>query len=509
MRKQSGNFLLQALLALTLVFAFMPFFANKLSSRDTEARLYSVSSQIETVHNVARIFLRDDFKNLYPNGTITFSKNPSSCPEGFNCNISILESYGLPMGFNPQTIFHQDISLVATRKVLDDGTVKVDGYVNLTRGDLTGKNLEWAQLLRMLGLYASGSGADINNSTSIHIIVPIDEPYSDVVLKHETDENIGFLTELDMNGNDIDGINILYANKGIANKATVYNLSLVGAASISTPKLTSNSATFFAPSGGWFSTKESALSLSGTELKSDTATFNQMQCKSSGSLCSTVTVNNNVYASGIKMYQGDDNFLKIEPSDRTSSVYGDVALPNGTVYVYDNDSKINNLFGMYFTGALSDQNPQLVAARDVGTRIRDTLYGNRVVLSNSRTMKSIQGELSQNRTISPDIDINLTDGVSLVPDILLIGGADGRAAEINKDVPIVNTNIYEETFSMSKCGDGANGLFNERGGFFASGNFLINSLVHNVLCQYVFYHRLERRINHKLIIRCIKDSVCQ
>ena len=43
LQKQSGNFLLQAVLALTLVFAFMPFFANKLSSRDVSAQMYATT----------------------------------------------------------------------------------------------------------------------------------------------------------------------------------------------------------------------------------------------------------------------------------------------------------------------------------------------------------------------------------------------------------------------------------------------------------------------------------
>ena len=40
LKNQRGNFLLQALLALTLVFAFMPFFANRLSSRDFATQMY-------------------------------------------------------------------------------------------------------------------------------------------------------------------------------------------------------------------------------------------------------------------------------------------------------------------------------------------------------------------------------------------------------------------------------------------------------------------------------------
>ena len=64
MKSQRGNFLLQALLALTLVFAFMPFFANKLSSRDFASQMYTASEQIETAYNAARIYISEEKNNL-------------------------------------------------------------------------------------------------------------------------------------------------------------------------------------------------------------------------------------------------------------------------------------------------------------------------------------------------------------------------------------------------------------------------------------------------------------
>ena len=64
MHNQKGNFLLQALLALTLVFAFIPFFAKKLSARDMAAQMYSATEQIETVYDITRNFLREEKENL-------------------------------------------------------------------------------------------------------------------------------------------------------------------------------------------------------------------------------------------------------------------------------------------------------------------------------------------------------------------------------------------------------------------------------------------------------------
>ena len=60
LQKQSGNFLLQALLALTLVFSFMPFVAQKLSDRDSGAKMYAAKKSIETVYDAARSYLYDN-----------------------------------------------------------------------------------------------------------------------------------------------------------------------------------------------------------------------------------------------------------------------------------------------------------------------------------------------------------------------------------------------------------------------------------------------------------------
>ena len=89
MQKQSGSFLLQALLALTLVFAFIPFFAGKISARDSAAQMYSATEQIETAYNVARAYILET-KNSLP------YKKTELSDEKF---INTLGGYGLPMGF--------------------------------------------------------------------------------------------------------------------------------------------------------------------------------------------------------------------------------------------------------------------------------------------------------------------------------------------------------------------------------------------------------------------------
>ncbi len=488
----------------------MPFFANKLSSRDTEARLYSVVGQIETVHNVARIFLRDEFRDHYPNGTVVFGAVPSGCPDNKNCHFNAaLEPYGLPMGFNTQTIFNQDISLVATRKLNEGGDVVVNGYIKLSRGDLTDSNLEWAQLLRMLGFYASGNNSNINESTEIHITVPVEEPYTDVVLRRETDENIGFLTELDMGENTIKNINNLYANKGDATKAIVYNLSLSGDVSIDTPVLKAITTNFIGSVNAL--SPVPALSLSGAQVKTAKAMFKEMICTDA-----TITSSSSVRADDLKLAVG--NTFEVNEGS-TCTFNGDVLLKEGTVNVLENDMTVKQIFGVSFESGA----PHVYAERTKGIIVRDTLFVDKVLVAGGEpffcdrisgcgdNFGNIYGvqepagdsavtvtNVWQNKNPVPGVLINLTDDntISLIPDVLL--------DQINNvNIPMVY-NPYLNITSKYRCGDADGGVFDMRSGFFVNGNLEKNknSLVYNILCQYFLYHRLERRLNHKLRIKC-------
>ena len=103
MQEQRGNFLLQVLLALTLVFAFMPFIANRLASRDMSAKMYAAKTSVETLHNAARIYARenkDTFVCASENNPTTYSDT------GLR---DLLEPYGLPKGFVPTTSLNQNL----------------------------------------------------------------------------------------------------------------------------------------------------------------------------------------------------------------------------------------------------------------------------------------------------------------------------------------------------------------------------------------------------------------
>ena len=93
MSRQSGNFLLQALLALSLIFAFIPFLAQHLARRDTDSQMYSVTRQVDVASTAARIFIRENAAHIQYDKTVVAG----------NDFADLLEPYGLPLGFVPRT----------------------------------------------------------------------------------------------------------------------------------------------------------------------------------------------------------------------------------------------------------------------------------------------------------------------------------------------------------------------------------------------------------------------
>ena len=119
MSRQNGNFLLQALLALTLIFSFIPFFAGRLAARDMDSQMYASTQKIEVAQTAASIFIRERANDLPYNTTVVSGNNFSD----------LLESYGLPLGFIPRTALGQDISLVINKT-----PIAVTAYLRISGG---------------------------------------------------------------------------------------------------------------------------------------------------------------------------------------------------------------------------------------------------------------------------------------------------------------------------------------------------------------------------------------
>ena len=102
MHSERGNFLLQALLAVGLIFAFIPFMSRQMAGRDTDTRMYATTRQVDIAQTAARIFVRENARDI-PYETTVVSGNDFA---------DMLEPYGLPLGFVPRTALGQDMSLV-------------------------------------------------------------------------------------------------------------------------------------------------------------------------------------------------------------------------------------------------------------------------------------------------------------------------------------------------------------------------------------------------------------
>ena len=439
MHNQKGNFLLQALLALTLVFAFIPFFAKKLSARDMAAQMYSATEQIETVYDITRNFLREEKENL------PYKKQELSG----NAMVSLLGGYGLPMGFIPKTPFNQDISLVIDKN--EDGILS---YIKITSGKLS--KIQLAEMARRIGFYA------VVKKGNIEVIVPIDTVYSDIVSKKETDENIGFLSELDMNDNSIDRAGVLFARNGEFETAQFNTLVLYGVEAGRNEKnkisdMYANRTVFQSADGS------AALSLGRGDLNvSDLSLRTISKFGTAGGFESNVaSVYDFSMAEGKTAFSGPADWI-VRGSVRADNFSFNVdrldigsyldASRGQDVYIDANSLEYNTKMGV---------DVKNIYAANISLRDQ-TSYG----LLNDQT-----GPLL--------IDIRPA-GTSLLPDVYV--------DTINNDSFEIIADPKDADSKLVSCKDiitELNGVYNKK------------SLAQNIICQYVFWQRLEARIDIK------------
>ncbi|MBO7042808.1 MAG: hypothetical protein J6W08_02990 [Alphaproteobacteria bacterium] len=439
MHAQKGNFLLQALLALTLVFAFMPFFAKKLSSRDMAAQMYATTEQIETVYNATRNFLREEKEEL------PYKKQELSG----NAMVSLLEVYGLPFGFVPQTPFGQDISLVIDKN--QDGILS---YIKIKGGNLS--KIELAELARRVGFYANNKG------THLEVIVPIDSMYSDIVSKKETSESAGFLSELDMGDNSIDRAGVLFARNGAFESAQFNTLVLYGVETGNNERnkisdIYANRTVFQSADGG------AALSLGRGELNvSDLSVRTISKYGSAGGFESNAA---SVY--DFSMAEGKTGFSG--PSDWI--VRGSVRADNFSFNVDRLD-----------IGAYLDASRGQDVYIDYDSLEYNTKMGvdvKNIYAANISLRDQTSYGLLNDQSGPLLIDIRPA-GTSLLPDVYV--------DTIDNDSFEIIANPKDTDGKMVSCRDiiaGINGVYNRK------------SLAQNIICQYVFWQRLEARIDIK------------
>ena len=439
LQKQSGSFLLQALLALTLVFAFIPFFAGKISARDSAAQMYSATEQIETAYNVAKVYIHET-KDVLPYKRTELSNDKF---------INTLESYGLPMGFVPETGMGQNISLVIDKN--EDGIIS---YLKISGGNLS--KMQIAELAHRIGFYAEIKNKDI------YVYIPLDVMYSDIVNKKETNENIGFLSELDMNDNSIDKINILFARNGNFEAAQFGTLSLFGIETGRQEKnqitdLFANKTIFQSADGG------AALALNRGDINvGDVFLRTIAKYGTAGSFESNVAA---VY--DFSMTEGRTGFAG--PSDWL--VRGNLRADNFSFTVDRLD------IGAYIDASRGQDvyvDPTSLEYNSKSGIEVKTVYAANITLRDQTSYGLLNGQ--SGATL---IDIRPA-GTSLLPDVY-VDTIDNDSFEIIADAKDIDG-------KMVSCKEIIESL---------NGNYNGKSLAQNIICQSVFWQRLENRIDIK------------
>ena len=441
MQNSRGNFLLQALLALTLLFMFIPFFAIKLLGRENDARMYAVTQKIDNATTVARIFIRENATNLPYNRTVISGKNFAD----------ILEPYGLPLGFIAKTAFGQDVALV-----IDKTAEEISAYVSLTGGDLS--PMERAELVRRVGFYAADAG-----DGEIRIGVPLETIYSDVVRRNEPDiDSNAFLVDLDMGENSISDIGRAIARRGDFDGVEAGVLTING---VETDRTVRNKITTMVADKTIFQSKtgESALSLTrGTMVVDSVSARTISRYGDTGN----ITVNDaGVY--DFALVAGRTSFY----GPKFWDIRGNVVSSNITFSVerLEIESFINAARGqdVYINSDTLEYN----ANSGIDTAV--------IQASNITLRDQTSDSLSRGGSGAAVLDIRPA-GTSLLPDtyISTIDNSDFRILASPKSDD-------SKTIDCRSIISSVDGIYNQ------------HSLAQYIICQFVYWQRLEKRIDIK------------
>lgn len=432
MRENRGSFLLQALMGVALIAAFMPFFANKFASRERNIQMTSVVNQIDAGVTAARIFMREN-NGVYQ--TYSLSGNRFA---------DVLENYGLPFGFYERTVFDQSISFQIKQGI---------GYVIISGGDL--KPILMSEMARRINSDAVVQG------DQIIVKIPTSDVFSEIVKKNEKNPDLNaFFSDLDMGDFGISNIGKITAKNlqlgGIAtNKLTVNGIQDLPKKKNDIAVLNTKRATFSSRYG------ESALSITGGNLTADTMSAQTISKFGNAGNLTANTINILGYSmpagrgsfAGPATWRIADNFIANNVSFQTEQL--DImsslnTLRGQDVYVDD--------YG-YITESNSGVSAGIVRAGNI------TIYD------------QIGPVLESGGSGNVVLDIRVA-GTSIIPDVYL--------SELNTSgfkmiaVPEDDGDATQSCEALIKI---------------LGGNYNSKSLAHSIICQYVFWQRLEKRID--------------
>ena len=440
LRTQRGSFLMQALLALGVIFSLLPMLARQLSSSAIDTRMYSATRQVDIAQTAARIFIREN-ATVLPFDTTVVAGNDF---------VDLLEPYGLPLGFVPRTALGQDISLVITKT-----PVAVSAYLNLKGGKLNG--IQRAELVRRIGFYA------LDSADTIKVGIELQDVYSDVVRRNDTNlDNAGFLTNLDMGG---------------------YSLN--------------NVATMFALTGEFASGQFNTISIGGTEsgrkeknkigsIKTNRAVFQSQNGETALTLTRGTLYTNTTSTQTISLFGDTGNFTAVDASvrdfsmtaGRTSFTGGEKWNVHGSVIADRINFSVERLdISSYLTTTRGQD--VFVDEETLDYVSRSGVDADYIYASNITMYDQTSAGLESGKTGAVVLDVRPA-GTSLLPDVLLSTISNDKIDIIKK--PDADD---DEVVACKSIISDYEGVYNKQ------------SLAQYLICQYVYWQRLEQRINLK------------
>ena len=441
MRNSRGNFLLQALLALTLLFAFIPFIAIKLLGRENDALMYATTRQIDNATTAARIYIRENVNRLPYEHTVISG-------DAFS---DTLEPYGLPLGFVPKTALGQDISLV-----IDKSAESVSAYLDLRGGDLS--RVKRAELVRRIGYFANDAG-----DGGVHVGIALDNTYSDVVRRNEINVDANaFLVDLDMGGFSFTNADNVSLRRSAFDGAEIGSLTING---LESGRKIKNTISVMVADKTIFQTNrgESALSLTRGSLI--VGSLNGKTVAAYGDTGNITTNNASVYdfsmTAGRTGFSGPPNW-NIRGNVVTTKI-------NFSVERLDINSFINASRGQDVF--INSDELEYSSASGIDT---DIIYASNITLRDQTS-----DALSRGGSGAVVLDVRPA-GTSLLPD-MYVTTIDNGVFEILARPSDSDSNTVDCKSIISSL----KGVYNQ------------HSMAQYIICQYVYWQRLEKRINIK------------
>ncbi|MBO7559583.1 MAG: hypothetical protein J6T27_00285 [Alphaproteobacteria bacterium] len=444
MSSERGSFLIQALLALTLIFVFMPFLAHRLAVRDMSAQMYSATRQVDTIRTAAKIYIEENASDLPFNETKISGEKLTD----------LLEPYGLPIGFVTRTALGQDISLIVNKDEQE-----VSAFIRLTGGKIN--TMQRAELARRIGFYAVFNPEQDNKN--IDVGIHLGEVFSDVVRRNDGNSpSSAFLADLDMGENNLNNVANIFARRAKFDTGEVVTLSITGTEAgrkeRSSIKMLNTNKTVFQSVAG-----EAALSLTRGSLKV-------------GSMIARTV---SKFGDTGNMTVGDADIVSFDMSaGRTSftgptkwSVGGNLVTSRITFNVerLDVGSFVNVSRGQ---DVFIDANT-LTYSSASGMDANSIRTGYITLKEQTSSSLARQGDGATLLDIRPS-------GTSILPDAL-VDTIDNGAFEIL-------ANPTQEDDATVNCSSIISSI---------GSSYNAKSLAQYIICQYVFWQRLEQRIDIK------------